>query len=238
MIKKGSETISDLETWFRLSGLKEVHWKDGRSAKECARAWLELNPDCVPAEISQALNPHPDFGRILPGWSAEPEARVDFDSFRGNTSNIDVLLTARDESGPLVIAVEAKADETFGNTVEDTLRAAVEQKAKKPKSKRVDRLEQLAASLFGVPRERLAEVGKLRYQLLTASAAALAEAQCQWARRAVLIIHEFVTALTSDQSVMPTRGISMPSSTSCRMEWWRPWPRGLCGGLSSCLASR
>ena len=199
MIKKGSETISDLETWFRLSGLKELHWKDGRSAKECARAWLELNPDCVPEEIGQALRSHPDFGRILPGWSAEPEARVKFDTFGGEPANIDVLLMAEDERGPLVIAVEAKADETFGNTVEDTLRTAVERKAQNPKSRGVDRLEQLAAALFGVPSDRLSEVGKLRYQLLTASAAALAEAKRQSAQRAVLIIHEFVTDLTSDQ---------------------------------------
>ena len=200
MIKKDNKPICDLETWLRLAGpkKKEAHWKDGRSAKECARAWLE-KPDCVPAEISQAIRTHPDLGRILPGWSAEPEARVAFDSFRGEPSNLDVLLTATDEKGLIVIAVEAKADEPFGKTVEDTLRAAVERKAQNPKSRGVDRLEQLAAALFEVPSDRLSEVGKLRYQLLTASAAALAEAQCHSTYRAVLIIHEFVTALTSDQ---------------------------------------
>ena len=101
MIKKGSEPIGDLETWRHLAGpRKEVQWQDGRSAKECARAWLELNPDCVPAEISQALRTHLDLGRILPGWSAEPEARVTFDSFGGEPSNIDVLLTARRRGRP------------------------------------------------------------------------------------------------------------------------------------------
>lgn len=200
MIKKGSESIRDLETWFHLAGpkKKEAHWKDGRSAKECARAWLE-KPDCVPTEISQVIRKHPDFSRILPGWSAEPEARVAFDSFGGEPSNLDVLLTAKDEKGLIVIAVEAKADEPFGKTVEDTLYKARERRAKNPRSQGVARLEQLAAAIIGVPGDRLSEVGKMRYQLLTASAAALAEAQRQSAHRAVLIIHEFVTALTSDQ---------------------------------------
>ena len=200
MIKKGSKPIGDLETWRHLAGpKKEVQWQNGRSAKECARAWLELNPDCVPAEISQALRTHPDLGSILPGWSAEPEARVTFDSFGGEPSNLDVLLTAEDEGGPLVIAVEAKADEPFGKTVEDTLRKACERRAENPRSQGVARLKQLAAAILGVPGDRLPEVGKLRYQLLTASAAALAEAQRQSAHRAVVIIHEFVTARTSDQ---------------------------------------
>ena len=199
VIKKGSKPIGDLETWRCLAGPKNPdQWKNGRSAKECAQAWL-VNPDCVPEEISQTLRSHPDFGRILPGWSAEPEARVPFDSFKGERANLDMLLTAEDEGGPLVVAVEAKADEPFGKTVENTLREADKRKANNLRSREMDRLEKLAADIFGVPGDRLQEVGKLRYQLLTASAAALAEAQRQSAHRAVVIIHEFVTDQTSDK---------------------------------------
>lgn len=200
MIIKDSQPICDLETWLRLAGPKtKEQWKDGRSAKESARAWLERTPACVPPEIEQALSAHPDFGTILPGWSAEPEARVAFDSFGGEPSNLDVLLTAEDEEGQLVIAVEAKADEPFGYTVEKTLCQARQRKAENPRSRGVDRLEQLAEAILGVPGDRLPEVGELRYQLLTASAAALAEAQRRCVRRAVLIIHEFATDQTSCQ---------------------------------------
>ena len=199
-MSKGAKPICSLETWRRLAGPKKPmeHWKDGRSAKESARAWLECTPACVPAEIDQALRAHPDFGTILPGWAAEPEARVSFDSFGGEPSNLDVLLTAEDEEGQLVIAVEAKADEPFGKTIEKTLYQARKRKAENPGSRGVARLEQLAVAILGVPGDRLPEVGKLRYQLLTASAAALAEAERQSARRAVVIIHEFVTGRTSD----------------------------------------
>ena len=140
---------------------------------------------------------NPDFGSIRPGWSAEPEALVRFDEFRG-PANIDVLLLAEDDKGPIVIAVEAKADEPFGKTVEKTLRAAAKRREKNPRSKGVTRLEQLAAAVLGVPGDRLTEIKSLRYQLLTVSAAALAEAQRESAHRAVVIIHEFVTARTCD----------------------------------------
>ena len=120
-------------------------------------------------------------------------------AFRGEPPNLDVLFTAEDEKGPLVIAVEAKADEPFGKTVEDTLCQARKRKEENPRSQGMARLEQLAGAILGIPRDRLAEAGELRYQLLTASAAALAEAQRQSASRAVLIIHEFVTDRTSDQ---------------------------------------
>lgn len=201
MINKEGKPIRNLETWYRLAGPKrEGQWKDGRSAKESAKAWLEHTPACVPSEITQALRAHRDFGRILPDWEAEPEARVPFDSFGGEPSNLDVLITAEDEEGPLVIAVEAKADEPFGNTVETTLSQARKRKAENSASRGVDRVENLAAAILGVPVDRLAEAGELRYQLLTASAAALAEAQRRAARRAVLIIHEFVTGQTSDSS--------------------------------------
>ena len=201
MICKGGKPIRCLETWQALAGPKkpEQQWKDGRSAKESARAWLRCSPARVPAEIEQALSTHCDFGRIHNGWSAEPEARVPFDAFRGEPPNLDVLLTAEDEKGPLVIAVEAKADEPFGNTVEKTLCQASKRRAERPASRGVDRIENLAAAILGVPGDRLPEVGNLRYQLLTASAAALAEAQRRAACRAVLIIHEFVTGKTTDQ---------------------------------------
>ncbi len=200
VIRKGSRPIGDLETWRCLAGpKKQEHWKGDRSAQECARAWLECNPACVPLEISQALRAHSDFGRILPGWAAEPEARVCFDSFGGEPANLDVLLTAEDERGPLVIAVEAKADEPFGKTVAAVKKEVDRRVEKNPRSQGVARLKQLAAAILGVPGDRLLEIGKLRYQLLTASAAALAEAQRQSAHRAVVIIHEFVTDRTSDQ---------------------------------------
>ena len=96
------------------------------------------------------------------------------------------------------MAVEAKADESFGQTVEKTLSAAHSRLKNNPRSKGIERVNQLCASLFGsTPNER--DIFELRYQLLTATAAAMAEAERRSAQRAVVMIHEFVTPLTTDK---------------------------------------
>jgi len=109
------------------------------------------------------------------------------------------MVHARDAVGSLVIAVEAKADEPFGATLAETSRAASKRKAENPRSKGVDRLEGLVETVLGVPRDEMTGIDTLRYQLLTATAATVAEAQRQSAGRAVLLIHEFVTEQTSDE---------------------------------------
>ena len=50
-----------------------------------------------------------------------------------------------------MIAVEAKADESFGATLAATSRAASKRKAENPRSKGLDRLERLAEVVLGVP---------------------------------------------------------------------------------------
>ena len=44
----------------------------------------------------------------------------------GGAANIDVLVKAEDEYGPIVIGIEAKTDEAFGSTVGNTLSRAQE----------------------------------------------------------------------------------------------------------------
>ena len=153
MISKKGEPLEDLETWRVLAGPKsEGQWRDGRSAKEAARAWIELAPASLPTEILQALRSHADL-RLIDEWSAEPEARITFDSFGGEPANLDLMVHARDEFGSLVIAVEAKADESFGATLAGTFRSASKRTAKNPRSKGLDRLERLAVAILGVPGE-------------------------------------------------------------------------------------
>ena len=98
-----------------------------------------------------------------------------------------------------MLAVEAKADETFGPTVGDALAAAIARQTANPRSNGVRRIEQLAATLF--PSELAGQVAllDLGYQLLTATAGALCEAQRRGASRTVLLIHEFVTVETEDE---------------------------------------
>jgi hypothetical protein len=195
-IRKGDHVIDGLEGWKEHAGPRSSgHWADGRSAKEAARAWLAVSSPALPPEVEAALASHPDFGTVR-RWEAEPEARVRFDGFGGEPANVDLLVRVEDNRGPFVMAVEAKADETFGRTVAGQLAAARKRLESTPLSKGVAPLEQLGEALFGLP---ASEVGGLRYQLLTATAAALAAAVSQDADRAVLLVHEFQTQKTTEK---------------------------------------
>jgi hypothetical protein len=201
MIHKALVPLRSLAEWKTHAPPKSaVQWKEGRSAVEMARAWLTAEPPALPPEVEALLASHPDFGPVE-AWEAEPEALVPFDGFSG-PANVDLLLRARDPMGKIVVAVEGKADESFGATLGETFSAALERKLSSPNSKGVARIEQLARALLhprsgrGLPR-----VGDLRYQLLTVSAAALAEAERQGVGRAVVVVHEFRTELTADDNL-------------------------------------
>lgn len=198
MIRKGKIAITNLEDWEKYGGPKKsTHWKDGRSAKEVARAWIESFPE-LPLEVTQAINTNSDFGKIE-SWVAEPEAGLKFDSFRGEPPNMDLFVIANDSKGLLVMGIEAKADESFSAILNDTYREALSRLNKTPNSKGVIRLENLLTNLFEANLSSLSDYGKLRYQLLTATAGLLSAARKQGAIRALLLIHEFRTNQTDDK---------------------------------------
>ena len=186
LIKNG-QGLSTLEAWPK----RDEHWQDGRSAKESAKSWLRAAP-ALPAEIVATLSSHRDIGTLCDDWWAEPEARVPIDGFRGNVPNVDLLLVGSDRNGPVVVAIEAKANEKFDLTVGERLGRA----RCNPRSKVVERIERLLAALFGTTMDDR-DVLELRYQLLTVTAAAMAKAQRESARRAIVMVHEFATPRTT-----------------------------------------
>ena len=177
VIEKNGRRLSTLDEWRKYAPPQggDRHWKDGRSAKESAKSWLAAAP-LIPAEIADTLSSHNDIGTLC-DWRAEPEKEIPFDDFNG-PANIDVLLTGRDENGSIVVAVEAKADESFGQIVEKTLSAARSRLKNNPRSNGVTRIEQLLAAIFGAVTDQT-DILELRYQLLTVTAAAMAEAKRQ-----------------------------------------------------------
>ncbi len=197
-IAKKGNVISTLGEWHRHAPPKlPIHWAENRSAMEVARAWLEGNAVRFPPEVTAALEDHPNFGSVL-SWDAEPEAKLKFDSFKGETRNSDLVVVANDSFGQYVLAVEAKADEEYDKTVAATFAAALERRIENPRSKGVARIERLVSALLR-PRIRGGpKAAELRYQLLTACAGAVAEAVRRKASRAVMLVHEFITPETLD----------------------------------------
>lgn len=198
-ISKKGIIIDSLEAWELHAGPKSrTHWVDGRSAKETARAWL-VSDGSLPSEVLAALLAHPKFGDVI-SWNAEPEAKLRFDEFAGEPRNSDLIVHAKDGHGNYIMAVEAKADEPFGETVGEALAASLERFIGNPRSNGLTRIKLLASGLLKVSRVDDAPVHAIRYQLLTATAGALAEARRQNCRRAVLLVHEFATKLTADRN--------------------------------------
>lgn len=197
-IQKGEHIITSLFDWETYAGPKsKSHWVDGRSAKEVARAWLASGPE-LPHEVLAALAAHPRFGAVVE-WLAEPEAKLRFDNFPGEPRNSDLAIHVRDLAGRYLIAVEAKADESYGETVAETIAAAKARLQNNPRSNGLKRVQQLTDALFGPNAPGGAGILDLRYQLLTASAGSLCEAVRKRYSRAVLLIHEFVTVKTKDE---------------------------------------
>jgi len=199
MIKKNGESINSVKEWGQLAGPKdEIHWKDYRSAKETAEAWFENDKPSVPVEIKQAFEKSNHF-TDLNVTKVEPEALLKFDRFSG-PSNMDVLVNTKDDKGEFVIGIEAKADEPFSEYVKDKFTEALEAKFKSPNTKRIKRIEQLSTALFGNRKNRAPKVGELRYQLLTGLAGTVAKAVDEKCNRAVFLIHEFNTPLTTKEN--------------------------------------
>ena len=198
-ITKNSRAITSLLDWETYAGPKSKgHWVDDRSAKEVARAWL-AGGDELPPEVSAALLNHSQFGAVRE-WQAEPEAKLRFDDFPGEPRNSDLAVHVRDDTGQYLIAIEAKADEPYGETVAQTIAAAKARLAVNPRSNGLNRVQQLQEALFSASATTTDNVLGLRYQLLTASAGALCEAERKGYPRAVLLIQEFVTSKTQDDN--------------------------------------
>jgi len=191
MLTKNGVPISSLGDWYRVAPPKRAYqWQDNFSAKETARAWLAATPD-LPPEIQTLLESHSEFGVPL-HWNAEPEVRIRFDAFAGEPRNTDLLVLATDSHSKYVIAVEAKALESFGRRVASELKTASAPALLKRGSNRLKRIDQLVLALFAPRPNETGSFESLRYQLLTATAGALRAAIDHECSRAVLLIQEFV----------------------------------------------
>lgn len=179
-----NDQIGSLNEWFIKcppTG-KEKQWKDGRSAKETAKHWTYT----IPQPFKNILN---EFKLMFKVCS--PEYETTFDSNGGKGRNHDLLILAKNENKQsVVVSIESKADEPFGETISETIKAAEKRKKKTPNSKGLIRISELRNALFG--KEDDNQLG-LRYQLLTAVAGTIAEAKKQNAKSAIFLIQTFIS---------------------------------------------
>ena len=175
-IEKNSQRINSLEDWCKLGGpKKENQWKDGRSAKELAKYILDGN-GYLPKEIEDIL--------LKIGCKSDKVFKCEPEKFtslvgRGGGRNHDLYL---EQSGEIVIGVEAKADETLGKLISEEL------DDKKISDNKINRINSLYESIYGC---YPLDGGDIRYQLLTAMVGILLEAQRLHISKALLLIITF-----------------------------------------------
>lgn len=176
--------IESLNEWFfkctPQGNLK--HWKEGRSAKETAKHWLHT----IPQNFKDILAP-----LKLKYKLCSPEFVSKFDSYKGNGRNHDLLLLAQNEKKEnVLISIESKVDESFGDTVRQRILTAEKKKLENPESNAVERIAELRIALFGELNDDQLD---LRYQLLTAVAGTISEAKLQNSETAYFLIQTFVS---------------------------------------------
>lgn len=176
--------IGSLNEWFIKCPPegKEKHWKDGRSAKETAKHWTYT----IPQEFKKILKPF-----NLNFLMCSPEFVTFFDKNGGNGRNHDLLIIAENNTKEKVlITIESKADESFADTISDTIIKAEKRLKEKPSSNGVKRIVELRHAIFGNKND---DERSLRYQLLTAVAGTIAEAKKQNSKKAIFLIQTFVS---------------------------------------------
>lgn len=169
-------------TWRRFLARPKKHWRDGYSAKELAvcweKAWDERRD--FPQEARRVFSAYgPPFSDSLELILAIPEYQVKLPPEGRMPSCNDLFVLATTGNELVVIMVEGKVSETFGDEMV------------KWRSNQSDgKIEREAAlkRVLGVTRDIRDEI---RYQLLHRTASAVIEAKRFFAPYAVMLVHSF-----------------------------------------------
>jgi len=160
------------------------HWVDGRSSKDTALYWLQGTPKEF-TDILKKFN--------LTFELCSPELVTKIDRYQGNSRNHDLLILAKNSNSErVVISIESKVDESFGNTIGSKLRVIEKLKQKGTPTNVDKRIEILKRAIFPNVYQDIFE--SIRYQLLTAIAGTLSEAKKQEAKKAIFIVQNLPTS--------------------------------------------
>ena len=163
---KSGRKIQNVDDWKNLAGPKggDSQWKPYRSAMELALSWFRDGTAAMPTEYSTLLGSCPLTEHFRPEV-AFPEVEIKFDQF-GGPRNSDMIVIGEAKKMRVLLAVEAKADEPFANTVGVEVKKGLKRSKMSGMPKRA---EQLAMAVLH--RRYDEQVKQLRYQLLNGLAA-------------------------------------------------------------------
>lgn len=170
--------IFDMSTWKTLAPPMggDKQWREGRSAMELARYMTENYPT-IPKEIEEFLSHFTDTTSEF-SWCAEYVTNFQsHDLGKGEGRNHDAFLAHPN----VIVGIEAKTDEPLGSQlIAEALKNASENKQ--------NRINKMIQMIFGDTAENHS---RIRYQLVTATAAMLLEAEEHHVQNAALLVIVF-----------------------------------------------
>ena len=160
--------IRSLDEWAKLYDTPQQshQWKEHRSAYSVSEFMLNHDgPEHLQQRVSAVLGESVDLERAVP----EYEQR--FDQFgRGRVHDLGIFGNTADGRS-VFVGVEAKVDESFGQTVHDSYLQSKANQITGKSTNAPERIEKLLALHFAEPDTSMFDV---RYQLLYATAGTLA----------------------------------------------------------------
>ncbi len=192
LLNRAGSPISTWEDWTRPK--EDYQWEEDRSAMELAKAWFRGATVACPVELDTLLRSAP-FLKDLRLLEGRPEFVTRL-PMPGEGRNHDLYIRADSAGGPIAICVEAKADEAFGDTLEDTIAKARKSSPGTRMPTRARRLIQILAGVEADPEQ--GPWKDLRYQLLTGLGGTALQTKRDGAETGVFVVHEFVTRKTRD----------------------------------------
>jgi len=190
------QAIRSFGDWLPLAHPPDAagEWEDFRSAKELARAYFRTGSPSIPEEMAVLLNSRPETQGFQIGTAVAGKSIVAY-THTAKKRYSDLLLYGQRDQEKIVIAIEAVADQPFGDTIEDALMQGVN-----PDNPRPSLIHDLSRAVFG--RAIDSQLHRLRYQLLHGLVATIVEAGNQHASFAVFVVHEFLSLPLDFDGVM------------------------------------
>ncbi len=188
--KKDHEIIS-INDWREHCAPKgkDKQWKPKRSAMEMANYWLDADRQKKFLSFIQTYIPKIIFEHAI------PEHPTKFDDYSSARQN-DLVIYAIDDTKKILITIEGKADESYGNLVINELNIGLKELQKRPLSKKLERVNGLI-SRFG----DIDSFKDMRYQLFTWLAGTLSEAKREGISDVILISQEFHSDKTTQPNI-------------------------------------
>lgn len=182
VLKKRNNYIKSQDDWLKYAPPKGTnHWRKGQSTELLAE-YIVSAKGYLPKEIEDILISIQCKNNDV--FYGEPEAITMFNT-KGAGRNHDLLLVKKND---IVIGVDAKVDERFGNKVSSILAKSISNNQK-------ERIKQFNKEIYG---QSLNLIPNVTYELLSATSGVLIEANKANATKAVLLICTFVNGSNAD----------------------------------------